>query len=369
VSVEQQDDVDGDGMTKGGSSQKCDVPAVRRLEAMYAGFRDADVQGLWTLPGLLTPVPTPRAVPHRWDARLLADLAAQARDLVPISAGGDRRVLACANPGLQGQPYATNTLWAAVQALGPGERAPAHRHTPAALRFVLGGAGVWTAVDRDPVSMSAGDLVLTPSWTFHEHCNPGSEPMTWLDVLDLPIVAFLDAVFFESPETAPVTAYPDRSDSELSFGGGPGLLPVDHPGAGAGRSPLLAYRWADTERALSGLVERFPGRMAGIRFSDPHTGRDVMPTLRCEMFRLPSRARSPRWRQTGSRVLTVLHGTGHVTVGAETFRLAPGDVIAVPSWNAMAIEADTTLDVFSVSDAVVLEALGLSRRETCGDHD
>lgn len=109
--------------------------------------------------------------------------------------------------------------------------------------------------------------------------------------------------------------------------------------------------------------------MAGIRFSDPSTGRDVMPTLRCEMLRLTGGTRSPRWRQTGSRVLTVLHGTGRVCVGAETFPLAPSDIIAVPSWNAIAIEADTTLDVFSVSDAAVLEALGLDRRQICGDHD
>ena len=340
-----------------------------RMEAMYAGFRDADVQGLWTLPGLLTSVPATRAVPHRWDARTLGNLAAQARDLVPMGAGGDRRVLACPNPGLEGQPYATNTLWAAVQALGPGERAPAHRHTPAALRFVLGGEGVWTMVDADPVAMSAGDLILTPSWTFHEHVNPGSEPMMWLDVLDLPIVAFLDAVFFEPGQTPPVTVQPARSRSEMSFGGGPGLLPLDHRPAGAGHSPLLAYRWDDTDRALSGQLARQPGLMAGIRFSDPGTGRDVMPTLRCEMFRLAAGVVGPRWRQTGSRVLTVLHGTGRARVGAETFPLAPGDIVAVPSWHALGMEADTTLDVFSVSDAVVLEALGLARREICGDDD
>ncbi len=51
-----------------------------------------------------------------------------------------------------------STLWAAVQYLGPHEVAPAHRHTPAALRFVLEGSGVWTLVDGDPLAMSAGDL-------------------------------------------------------------------------------------------------------------------------------------------------------------------------------------------------------------------
>lgn len=341
-----------------------------QLGQMYDAFQQADVQGLWTMPGLLTPVPRPSAVPHRWDGRTLRALADQARELVSIDRGGDRRVLACVNPGLGGAPYATNTLWAAVQALGPGERAPAHRHTPAALRFVLSGDGVWTAVDGDPLSMSTGDLILTPSWTFHEHFNPGTSPMTWLDVLDLPMVAYLDAVFFEAGAGEPVSGQPARSDAEHWFGGGPGLLPLPgrtHAVAGRSRSPLLAYRWVDTDRALNGQLAQQPDRIAAVRYADPSTGRDVMPTLRCEMFRVPPQASPERWRQTGSRVLSVLNGLGHVRVGDQSFPLAPGDIIAVPSWTPIVFEADSTLDIFSVSDEVVLEALGLSRRETSTD--
>lgn len=344
--------------------------ADNRLADMYDAFRGADVQGLWTMPGLLTPVPRPDAVPFRWDGQTLRALAGQARELVPIERGGDRRVLACVNPGLGGPPYATNTLWAAVQALGPGERAPAHRHTPAALRFVLSGEGVWTAVDGDPLSMSSGDLILTPSWTFHEHVNPGTSPMTWLDVLDLPMVAFLDAVFFEPGFDQPVTAQPPRSNAEHWFGGGPGLLPLPSriPAAvGPARSPLLAYRWADTDKALSAQLAQRPDRIAAVRYADPVTGRDVMPTLRCEMFRVTPDARRERWRQTGSRVLSVLDGCGQANVGDEAFPLAPGDIVAVPSWTSLVLEAGSTLDVFSVSDEVVLETLGLSRRESCDD--
>lgn len=74
--------------------------------------------------------------------------------------GFPRRVLACANPGLAGAPYAVGTLWAAVQYPRAGEMAPAHRHTPAALRFVLEGSGVWTRVDGDPAPMGADAPVL-----------------------------------------------------------------------------------------------------------------------------------------------------------------------------------------------------------------
>ncbi|MET8354174.1 MULTISPECIES: hypothetical protein [unclassified Micromonospora] len=53
---------------------------------------------------------------------------------MPVGRGGERRAIALANPGLGGLPYATPTLWAAVQYLGPRENAPVHRQTQNALR-------------------------------------------------------------------------------------------------------------------------------------------------------------------------------------------------------------------------------------------
>ncbi|MDL4821796.1 cupin domain-containing protein [Actinomadura opuntiae] len=332
------------------------------VDDLYRDVSAADLQPLWRLQGLLTEQPTTRAFPHRWPGTTLRSLAGRARDLVPIGGGGDRRVLACANPGLGGAPYATPTLWAAVQALAAGERAPAHRHTPAALRFVLDGAGVWTAVDGDALHMSRGDLVLTPSWTFHEHYNPGERPMTWLDVLDLPIVQFLGAVFYQPGEAAVVDARPARSASEHRFGGGPGLLPqpLDGPVPPA-HSPLLAYRWPDTDRALALLLADGADH-ARVRFTDPTTGRDAMPTLRCEMIRVAAASVTGGSRQTGSQVLTVFSGEGRAVVGGVEFPLEQGDVVAVPSWATLSLSTGPGLDLFCVSDAPVLEGLGLYRR-------
>ncbi|TCO54366.1 hypothetical protein EV192_109347 [Actinocrispum wychmicini] len=41
----------------------------------------------------------------------------RAGGLVPVGRGGERRAIALANPGLGGAPYATPTLWAAIQYL------------------------------------------------------------------------------------------------------------------------------------------------------------------------------------------------------------------------------------------------------------
>ncbi|CAL9639049.1 Gentisate 1,2-dioxygenase (plasmid) [Streptomyces sp. enrichment culture] len=334
------------------------------LDLLYADLAEQDLQPLWRLQGLLTRQPRVRAVPYRWPGKQLRALGERSGRLVGIDRGGDRRVLACCNPGLDGAPYAVPTLWAAVQYLGPGELAPAHRHTPAALRFILEGSGVWTLVDGDPLAMAAGDLILTPSWTFHEHHNAGNTPMLWMDVLDLPVVAALDAVFFEEGPSEEVERRTDPvSRSEQWYGSGAGLLPRSAQRSAPRHSPLLAYRWADTDRALDRQLEATGERTVTIVYSDPTRGTDVMPTMRCEMTRVRPGGSTPAVRQTGSRVLCVFRGSGTAHIGGQSWPLEPGDILAVPSWAAWHLEADEQLDVFSTSDAPVLEALGLWREE------
>ena len=336
------------------------------VDSLYADAAESDVQPLWEMKGILTPQPIAKAIPFRWRLADLMDLGHRAQDLIAIDRGGDRRVLAFANPGLKGAPYVSNTLWAAAQFLGPGELAPAHRHSPAALRFVLEGEGVWTLVNGDPIHMSRGDVILTPSWNFHEHHNPGDKSMVWLDVLDLPVVEFLEAIFFEEGPSELVDRKTDpRSVSERQFGQGAGIVPSGPKGpVTTGRhSPLLVFRWADADSALDALLELEGGGDAQIRYQDPVSGDEVMPTLRCEMRRVIQGTTTGTDRQTGSRVCAVLGGTGHVQVGDEVFDLQPGDVFVVPSWNTQQITSETTLDIFTTSDAPVLEALKIYREE------
>lgn len=339
--------------------------ADKQVDALYEGLAVQNLQPLWELKGILTSHPQPKTIPFLWRMKDLVELGTRAMELVPIDRGGDRRVLALSNPGLGGAPFATNSLWAATQFLGPGEAAPAHRHSPAALRFVLDGGGVWTMIDGDPLHMGRGDLVLTPAWRYHEHHNPGQDPMVWLDILDLPMVQFLDGIFFEEgpsemvdPRTDPV------SGSELLYGR-PGLLPV---GAAVqelpAHSPLLAYRWSDTEAALEAIIAAGGLTDATVRFKDPTRDADVMPTMRCEMRRILGGTTTTMSRQTGSRVCAVLNGSGTVRVGSEVFELREGDIYVVPSWNSHQLTSYDTLDIFITSDAPVMEALHIYREET-----
>jgi gentisate 1,2-dioxygenase len=342
------------------------APVPGDLADFYAAVGGYQLQPLWTQNAeLMSATPRSSARPWLWRWSRLKALAERAGQLIPIDEGGDRRVLALANPGLAGLPFATETLWGAVQYLAAHERAPAHRHTPGAVRFVLEGSGVWTSVNGDACPMAAGDLVLTPGWNWHEHHNPGDEPMMWFDGLDLPLVQMLGSVFFEQgPEEftaderqpAPATSLSER------VWGSAGTLPEPVP-ADTRHSPLLAYRWQDTDRALAALLDQRGGNSVSIRFVDPSNGRDALPTMRCSMTRMLPAGRQPASRRTGSSVCVVFSGRGRTVIDGVAMEWSAGDMFTVPSWAAVDHEIFSTADVFAVSDTPLVEAARLDRSE------
>ena len=353
------------------------------LESLYRGFERELLVPLWTEIGDLMPAhPRSRAVPHVWRWQRLRELAARAGDLVPVGRGGERRAIALANPGLGGRPFATPTLWAAIQYLMPGEDAPEHRHSQHAFRFVVEGDGVWTVVGGDAVAMRRGDFLPQAGWNHHAHHNASAEPMAWIDGLDIPFQYAVDAQFFEFGRDAIDDAEritPDRSRAERLWGH-PGLRPV--AAAPAPGSPLTAYRWEHTDRALDDQLaladEGFPGAVgpghAAVRFTDPATGADALPTIRTEMHRVARGARTVPVRETGSSVYQVFDGSGTVTVGERSWTVTRGDLFVVPSWQAFSArsEAGSTdsdsgaLDLFRFADSPIFEALRLDRTHVEG---
>jgi gentisate 1,2-dioxygenase len=340
--------------------------AAADSDSLYSDLRAAHLHPLWRMERSLLPDhPKPRAIPWVWRAATTYPLGERAIRAVPVDRGGERRVLGLGNPGLNGAPYAAGTLWGGLQCLGPGETAPAHRHSPGAIRFVLTGSGVWTTVNGDRCDMRPGDLVLTPSWCWHDHTNGSDQNMFWFDGLDLPMVEALDAVFYEQyPQYAqPAGAH---NKSERDFAGDPGRYAAGPAGAPDGNpSPLLVYRWPDTSAELSRLaVERPEAAMVSVEFINPATGASVLPTLSCSMHRLAPRRPTPALRRTGNSILVVFRGAGHSTVGGTRLDWAEGDVLVIPSWAPATHVCDAGADLFELSDAPVLRALGLYREET-----
>lgn len=360
-----------------------DQPTVTpALEDLYRGFEQELLVPLWTEIGDLMPLnPQSQAVPHLWRWDNLVQLAEQAGHIVPVGRGGERRAIALANPALGGRPFATPTLWAAIQYLMPGEDAPEHRHTQNAFRFVVEGSGVWTVVGGDAVPMNRGDFLPQAGWNWHAHHNATDRPMAWIDGLDIPFQYATDAQFFEFGRDEISDAEritPDRSRSERLWGH-PGLRPLSATQVAPG-SPLLAYKWEFTDRALKdqlaieaegygGTVE--PGH-AAVRYTNPHTAGDVLPTMRTELHRVVRGAETAPLKETGSSVYQVFDGSGTVTVGDRQWTVTRGDLFVVPSWvpfsarsEAGSTDSDSgALDLFRFSDAPIFEALNLNRQET-----
>jgi gentisate 1,2-dioxygenase len=318
---------------------------------------------LWELEAeIMGLVPKPHTQAWLWHWADLYRVAEAAGELVPVERGGDRR----ANPGQDGMPVATSTLWAAVQWLNGREVAPAHRHTSQAIRFIIDGAGSYSTVEGDKVFLERGDLVLTPPWTWHDHGSETDERAIWMDALDIPLNNFLDAPFFENypHEQQPVDKV--LNGSVLKYGVGQ-LRPAweepskDYP-------PLMTYKWADTERALQGLAQADadPFDDVALEYTNPHTGGPVMKTFSCSIQMLRADVHTQAHRHTGSTVYLAFEGNGETIVDGIRYEWGPGDMFVVPSWSVhehVNRDAAARAVLFSVHDTPLLKALDKFRSE------
>jgi gentisate 1,2-dioxygenase len=313
-------------------------------------------------PALFTREPQPTMRACHWRAADLARLLEKLGEHIKLGSGGQRRTLRLTNPGLAWGT--TPTFWASIQYILPGEIASPHRHAASALRFVMEGDGTDTIVDGEQFEMHEGDLVLTPSMTFHDHEHKGDRPMVWLDVLDISLVRALDAVFFEplDVERQTPSAIPDRSFRMF----GSGIMRP--PGATHAKpsSPVLAYAWERAEAALlsAAALEADPYVDTLLEYQNPFTGGPALPTIGTALQRLRGGFRGDARRTTGSAVHYVVRGEGTTTVNGERFDWGRGDFIAIPPWAEHSFanrSADEDAVLFHVNDHPALRALGLWR--------
>ncbi len=343
------------------------------VDRLYADMETGHLTPLWTLEKDILPwSPKPRAVPWMWRWSELYDIAERAGELVPIGRGGDRRAVALSNPGLNGRPYATPTLWAAVQWLNGREVAPAHRHTAQAVRFIIDGSGSYSTVEGDKVYLERGDLVLNPPWYWHDHGSDSDERAIWMDGLDIPINNYLDASFFEPypKEQQLVTKALDYT--VLKYGVGQ-LRPAweaksrDYP-------PISAYKWADSERALSNLEktgEASPFDDVALEYTNPHSGGPVMDTMTCWIQMLRPGVHTQAHRQINSSVYFVFEGRGSTIINGLQFEWEEGDMFVIPSWHwheHRNTSAGEPALLFSIQDTPIMEALGKYREEAFSEN-
>jgi gentisate 1,2-dioxygenase len=330
-------------------------------QAFYDRMSVHSVAPLWEqLAGLLTAEPTTVAEPAIWHYDDVRPFIMEAGEMITAEEA-ERRVLMLENPAMRGQARITQSLYAGLQLILPGEIAPSHRHMAAALRFIVEGEGAYTTVDGEKTIMRPGDFVITPAWTWHDHGNDSDEPMVWMDGLDIPMVLFLSSMFAEShadgvqPITKPV------GDSLARYGAG--LLPYGHEAKNL-NSPMINYPYDRTRHALEkmrGASEWDPCHGLKMRYVNPESGESAMPTMSTFMQLLPKDFEAQPYQSTDGAIYSVVEGTGTTQVGTETLHWGPRDVFVVPSWSRHSHTASEDAVLFSFSDRVAQEKLGLWR--------
>ncbi|WP_175684637.1 gentisate 1,2-dioxygenase [Burkholderia anthina] len=341
-------------------------PGVSRA-AYYEQIARQRMTPLWeSLHSLVPKTPQPTALPAIWKYAQVRDLVMQAGSVISAEEAV-RRVLILENPGLPGKSSMTPNLYAGLQLILPGEIAPSHRHTQSALRFIVEGKGAWTAVNGERTTMHPGDFIITPSWTWHDHGNPsveeGGEPVVWLDGLDIPLVAQMDAGFAEnSPDATQPISRPE-GDSYARFGHN--MVPVRHRVSDP-TSPIFSYPYDRSREALdtlyrNGELDDWDG--VKLRYVNPATGGWPMPTIATFMQYLPAGFTGRIYRSTDATVYCVVEGGGSVKIGNDEFTFEQHDVFVAPSWTPVQLSARAESVLFSYSDRPVLTALNLLREE------
>ena len=275
-----------------------------------------------------------------------------------------RRVLILQNPGMPGKACVTQSLFAGYQLILPGEIAPSHRHTQSALRFVLEGSCAYTAVDGERTMMRPGDFIITPSWTWHDHGNPGTEPVIWMDGLDVPILRTFAAQFHEPfPEDVQPLS---RGEGASGARYGNNLKPIGAAAPFGKTSPIFSYPYERSRETLAALAkEGNPDACHGwkMEFINPLTGGHAMPTIAAFIQLLPKGFATRPCRSTDGTVYSVVEGEGQVKIGSQEFAFGPRDAFVAPSWHPVEIEARSETVLFSFSDLPGQEAMGLWREK------
>jgi gentisate 1,2-dioxygenase len=340
---------------------------VTRDPSLPAAYSDAldslALAPLWTaLHALLPNERATPARPHVWRWQDVRPRVLEAARLVPMEQA-ERRVLVLRNPGLGGAYAITSTLFAGMQIILPGEAAPSHHHTPAALRLVVEGHGAYTTVEGVKCPMEPGDLIITPPMRWHDHGHEGTEPVIWLDGLDIPLVRSLDAAWASKMRPAqPAVTTTDPSDDEFTAAG---LVPrrSRYPVTGF---PSVRWPWRTVRAALARLAGTAPAEAAvTLRYVDPTTGRPPLPTMGAEAQWLRAGERTRGDRRTTSRIFHVIEGRGQSRIGESVLAWETGDTFVAPPWHWLEHEQRGTgpACLFQYNDEPVLQALGLWHEE------
>lgn len=333
-----------------------------KKENLYSRLKEQNLTPLWLVEKDVLPAqPTPAAIPWLWKWEELHELAAIAGELIQLEDGGDRRALGLSNPGLNGKPYATETLWMALQWLNGRETAPPHRHIAQASRFIIQSEGSYSTVEGNRIFLERGDYVLNPPMLWHDHGSVNDKHAIWLDALDIPVTNFLNANFFESHHLDKQEITKKMNASVLKYGNG-NYRPLWEENINT-YPPVSVYKWKDTLRALNGLKEAdeaSPYDDLALEYVNSFNGNAAMKTFGASIQMIRPMIHTQAHRHVSSNVYYVFEGEGYSVIDGVQYNWTEGDFFAIPTWacheHCNTSETNDAI-LFSVSDSPLMRAL------------
>lgn len=350
-----------------------DTEIEEKRQQMYAALRALDAFGFWTIQGDMEPrEPRVREVPHVWRWKDFEEHVMLAGEIVPHELA-DRRGIILHNPGLDmTKPATTNTQFVAYSVYMPGEVFHPHIHSPAASRMLLKSDGKgYTTVEGEKAYLERGDLITTPSGTWHDHGNEGDVPMVWVDMLDIPVAMLFNAGKFGFDYTENGVARemqsPTRSQlySQRHFAVG-GVRPrfAEQVVGNDNGSPQLHFKYADTRRALNAVRDEAGDPYDGVivDYVNIMDGGPIQRTQNFSMQLLRPGEHTLSHRDTSSSVYVVIEGSGSTIINGREYKWEEDDIFCVPTymWHEH-VNASNTEDavIYCVSDAPAVKKLGL----------
>ena len=331
------------------------------LQDLPQDYRDdmaaAGVAPLWPMMRNVLPHGRPNAMTSSgfWKYEKLRPLLLRAGELTPVEKA-ERRVLVLSDPGRGvGAMQATASIYLGMQLLLPGESAPAHVHTPSAVRIIVEGKGGFTVVDGEKLPMEEADLVLTPGGEWHDHGHEGTGPVIWLDALDLPLFYYLEGSYAKEGPLQAQRNRPDASEVEYLASG---LAPSRRPGAGARKYPMMRYPWVRTEAALREMARYGGGDIAELDYVNPETGADILPAMGFTAMMIPAGKTDEPPLRSASAAFHVVRGQGVSVIDGREIRWGAKDTFTAPVFADIRHSAGTEAFLVRIHDRPLQEKLG-----------
>lgn len=290
------------------------------------------------------------------------------------TAGG--RVVSLLNRTTGPWKGSTTTMLAELRVLSPKQRTKPHRHSMAAVQYVVEGRGE-SLIDGERFQWEKGDVLAYPAWSVHELANTEESPLVLMNVLDAPLVEGMGFLEVEGPPAGPpeepsrMTSrayYPESvweqirkaEKGNLSF-----LTFFDTVKKAPRIDPVLA-RWKDVHPILQSMMAACgpdSPRAGEVLFVNNRTTGELQgttPTMCAGYQAIPPGKRGPAHIHTAANVLMMVEGKGYLTIDGVRMDWEAGDIVVHPGilWHEQGNRDPKEPAIFyGVSDITLLSAM------------